>query len=114
MNYYMEVLKKYTQFSGRARRAEYWMFTLINTIIAFVIAFVTAKIGMPWLYFIYVIGVLLPSLAVGIRRLHDTGRSGWNLLWLLIPLIGAILLLVWMVQDSQPGENAYGANPKGA
>jgi uncharacterized membrane protein YhaH (DUF805 family) len=114
MNYYMEVLKKYATFGGRARRAEYWMFTLINVIIAVVVAFVSAKIGMAWLYMVYAIGVLLPSLAVGIRRLHDTGRSGWYLFIALIPLIGAIVLLVWMIQDSQPGDNQYGSNPKAA
>jgi uncharacterized membrane protein YhaH (DUF805 family) len=114
MNYYMEVLKKYATFGGRARRAEYWMFTLINTIVAVVVAFVSMKVGMQWLYFIYLVAVLLPSLAVGIRRLHDTGRSGWYLFIALIPLIGAIVLLVWLIQDSQAGDNQYGANPKAA
>jgi len=114
MNYYMEVLKKYAAFGGRARRAEYWMFTLINTIIAIVVAFASFKIGMPFLYFIYLVAVLLPSLAVGIRRLHDTGRSGWYLFIALIPLIGPIVLLVWLIQDSQPGDNQYGSNPKAA
>ena len=114
MNYYMDVLKKYADFGGRARRTEYWMFTLINVIVALVIAFVSAKIGMYWLYFVYLVAVLLPSLAVGIRRLHDTGRSGWWLLVALVPLLGAIVLLIWMIQDSQPGDNQYGANPKAA
>jgi uncharacterized membrane protein YhaH (DUF805 family) len=115
MNWYLDVLKKYAVFSGRARRKEYWMFCLFNIIIALVLS------ALGWiasflsiLSFIYVLAVLIPGIAVSIRRLHDTSRSGWWLLIGLVPLIGAIVLLVFMVQDSQAGENQYGPNPKAA
>jgi uncharacterized membrane protein YhaH (DUF805 family) len=113
MNWYLEVLKKYAVFSGRARRKEYWMFALFNIIISFVLGFIEGLAGGPGaLAGIYSLAVLIPSLAVSVRRLHDTDRSGWWLLIALIPLIGALVLLVFVVQDSQPGENQYGLNPK--
>ncbi len=115
MNWYTEVLKKYAVFSGRARRTEYWMFFLINFIITFVLGFVEGLFKGPGvLGMVYSLGVLVPSIAVGVRRLHDTGRSGWWLLISFVPLIGAIVLLVYMVQDSQAAENSYGPNPKAA
>ena len=114
MNWYVDVLKKYAVFSGRARRTEYWMFTLINCIVGFGLGFLLAFAGIigTVLGYVYSLAVLLPSLAVGARRLHDTGRSGWWLLIGLIPLIGTIILLMYLVQDSQPGENQHGPNPK--
>ncbi len=113
MNHYLTVLKKYTTFTGRARRAEYWMFTLFNIIIAVVLGVLDAVIGSPGILGgIYVLAVLLPSIAVSIRRLHDTGRSGWWLLIVFVPFIGAIVFLVFSVLDSQPGNNAYGPSPK--
>ena len=120
MNWYIEVLKKYAVFSGRARRKEYWMFFLFNTIIALIIGLIEGFAGIApksdqsVLATLYTLAVLLPALAVGVRRLHDTGRSGWWLLIALVPIIGAIVLLVFMVQDSHPGENQYGPNPKAA
>ncbi|GAB6094188.1 hypothetical protein JCM14469_04400 [Desulfatiferula olefinivorans] len=115
MNWYIEVLKKYAVFSGRARRMEYWMFVLFNFIIAVVIGFVEGFVGSPgFLSMIYSLAVLIPSIAVSMRRLHDIGRTGWWLLIAFVPLIGAVVLLVFMVLDSQPGSNAYGPNPKGA
>jgi len=115
MEWYLKVLKNYAVFEGRARRKEYWMFFLFNIIFAFVIAFVEGMVGSPGIvYMIYVLGVFIPGLAVGARRLHDTGRSGWWLLLYLLPIIGPIVLLVFFVLDSQPGDNEYGANPKGA
>jgi len=115
MEWYLQVLKKYAVFSGRAHRTEYWMFVLINLIISFVLYLVEAFAGGPGvLGGLYSLAVLIPSLAVAARRLHDTNRSGWWLLIGLIPVIGAIVLLVFMVQDSQPGENQYGPNPKAA
>ena len=114
MNWYLDVLKKYTVFSGRAQRAEYWYFALFNIIISLVLGFMDGLVGTGGvLYGIYLLAVLLPSIAVGIRRLHDTDRSGWWLLLVLIPLAG-LVLLVFMVFDSKPGENQYGPNPKGA
>jgi len=115
MNWYLEVLKKYAEFTGRARRTEYWMFTLFNIIIAAAISVVEAILGSPgFLGLLYTLGVFIPTLAVSVRRLHDTGRSGLWLLIGLVPLIGFIVLLVFFVQDSDYGENRYGMNPKGA
>ena len=113
-NWYVEVLKKYAVFEGRARREEFWMFTLVNFIVTIVLNVVLSMIGLPILAVIYSLAVLVPSLAVGARRLHDTNRSGWLLLIGLIPLVGIIVLIVFWVQDSQPGPNQYGPNPKGA
>jgi uncharacterized membrane protein YhaH (DUF805 family) len=115
VNWYMAVLKNYAGFSGRARRTEYWMFALFSFIITAVLDLIgmVAKLG-AYLGLIYGLLVLIPSLAVGVRRLHDTGRSGWWLLIALIPFIGAIILIVFMVLDSEPGDNKYGPNPKQA
>jgi uncharacterized membrane protein YhaH (DUF805 family) len=113
MNWYLEVLKKYAVFNGRARRKEYWMFFLFNIIIALVLGFVEGLVGGPGVVgMVYSLAVLIPGIAVSIRRLHDTDRSGWWLLIGLIPIIGAIVLIVFTVQDSKSGENQYGSNPK--
>ena len=119
MNWYLAVLKNYSGFSGRARRTEYWMFALFNLIIGvgFMILDNVAGItigGLPYgvLYFLFAFVVLIPSVAVAVRRLHDVGKSGWMILISLIPLIGTIWLLVLLVTDSNPGENEYGQNPK--
>src|ERR1035441_9612615 len=115
MNWYLMVLKKYAQFSGRSRRKEYWMFALFNCLFClplYILALVFREdaIGSIFLglYFIYVLAILLPSLAVGVRRLHDTGKSGWMLLLCLIPIVGGIIVLVFTVLDSNPGPNEYG------
>jgi uncharacterized membrane protein YhaH (DUF805 family) len=118
MNYYLEVLKKYAVFNGRARRKEYWMFYLFNFIIGLVLGIIggivgaTAKSGINILSGLYGLAVLIPFIAVSVRRLHDTSRSGWWLLINLVPFIGPIVFLVFMASDSQPGENQYGPNPK--
>ncbi len=113
MNWYIEVLKKYAVFSGRARRKEYWMFFLFNIIISFVLGFIEGLAGLPGaLSGLYSLAVLIPGIAVSVRRLHDTNRSGWWLLIGLVPFIGAIVLLIFMLQDGQPGDNRYGPNPK--
>ena len=119
MNWYLKVLKQYADFNGRARRKEYWMFVLFNIIFAVVAVildniFGTAieGIGYGLFYILYALAVLIPGIAVSVRRLHDIGKSGWMILIALIPLIGVIWLLVLMVTDSSPGENKYGPNPK--
>ena len=112
MNWYLGVLKKYADFSGRARRKEFWMFALINFIIAIILGVVDSMIGMPVLGLTYALGVLLPSIAVGARRFHDIGKSGWWLLIGLIPFIGVLVLIIFFVLDSNPGDNKYGPNPK--
>ena len=118
MNWYLTVLKKYAVFSGRARRSEYWYFALFNFLIAFVLGLfdgmfgMVGDLGIGMLGLIYGLAVIIPGIAVGVRRLHDTGRSGWWLLLAFIPFIGAIILIIFFVQDSQAGENEYGPNPK--
>jgi uncharacterized membrane protein YhaH (DUF805 family) len=113
MHYYLDVLKKYAVFEGRASRKEYWMFVLFNILISIVLSIVFDLLGVHLLVFLYSLAILIPSIAVGVRRLHDTNRTGWWLLIGLIPLIGTIVLLVFFVIDSQPGSNQYGPNPKG-
>jgi len=119
MNWYLEALKKYAIFSGRSRRKEYWYFFLFNLIIHFILIIIDTlsgtynqEAGMGLLSTIYFFAVLLPGIAVSVRRLHDTNRRGWWILLSLIPIIGAIVLLIFMVQDSTPGENRFGSNPK--
>lgn len=117
MNWYIDGLKKYAVFEGRAHRTAYWMFFLISVIAVAVLGVadnvlgtVTSS-GAGGLSSIYSLATLLPGLGLGVRRLHDTGRSGWWLLIALVPIVGAIVLLIYFVQDSQPGANAYGPNP---
>jgi uncharacterized membrane protein YhaH (DUF805 family) len=119
MNWYLEVLKKYAVFNGRARRKEYWMFFLFNIIISIVLGIIDGMTGtssvpgaLGLLGGLYLLALLIPGIAVAVRRLHDTGRSGWWLLISFVPLIGAIVLIVFLVQDGAPGENQYGKNPK--
>jgi uncharacterized membrane protein YhaH (DUF805 family) len=113
MNWYVEVLKKYAAFDGRARRTEFWMFALINTIIIVVLELLMFKVGaLAALLGLYSLAVLVPSIAVGVRRLHDTNRSGWWILIGLVPFVGAIILIVLMCLEGTPGDNQYGSNPK--
>lgn len=113
MNWYLEVLRKYAVFDGRARRMEYWIFFLSNLIIVSALRFAATLAGIPDLIgLLYALGVLVPGIAVGVRRLHDTDRSGWWLLIAFVPFVGAVALLVFMAQDSAPGENRYGTSPK--
>ena len=109
MNWYLEALKKYAVFNGRARRKEYWMFALFNFIIIFVLELIgggsktTGGSSVPSL--IYQLAVLIPSIAVGVRRMHDTNHNGW---WVICPIVN----LVFAVTDGTQGENSYGPNPK--
>lgn len=112
MNWYLEVLKKYAEFSGRARRSEYWYFVLFNLIFIIILAVLSMVPGLIILYVLYALGVLIPSLAVVVRRLHDINKSGWNILWSLIPLVGGIILLVYLASNGDSGINAYGPDPK--
>ena len=111
MNWYLEVLKKYAVFSGRARRKEYWMFVLFNIIIAFVLGFIEGIAGIApesdqsILVTVYQLAVLIPSIAVGVRRMHDTDHSGW---WLLFPIVN----LVFAVSEGTRGDNRFGPDPK--
>ena len=107
MNWYIEVLKKCTVFSGRAHRTEYWMFFLIN----FLISIALTILNLDLIGILYTLGVLIPSISVAVRRLHDTGRSGWWLLIALIPLVGAIILIVFLALEGQAEANQYGPVP---
>jgi len=119
MNWYLEVLKKYAVFNGRARRKEYWYFFLFNLIISIALMVIdgmtgtfSPEAGMGLLGGIYMLALLIPGIAVMVRRLHDTNRSGWWFWIVLIPLIGVIVLSVFLVSDSKSEENKYGVNPK--
>jgi uncharacterized membrane protein YhaH (DUF805 family) len=120
MQWYLKVLRQYVDFNGRARRTEYWMFALFTIAISIVLGLLDLMLGLTfvegttsgWLGLIYGLATLLPSLGVGVRRLHDTGRSGWWLLIGLVPLVGAIVLIVFLAQPGNPGSNAYGPDPK--
>ncbi|MDR0874052.1 MAG: DUF805 domain-containing protein [Prevotellaceae bacterium] len=124
MNWYLKVLKQYADFSGRARRTEYWMYTLFNVIAIFILAILMVLLALTGssvlaaagtiLYYLYALAVLVPSLAVCVRRLHDIGKSGWFYFIGFIPFVGIIILLVWLCTDSQPGANNWGENPKEA
>ncbi len=119
MEWYLKVLKQYADFKGRARRKEYWMFVLFNIIFSIaamildnVLGTAVEGVGYGPIYSLYVLALFIPGLAVVVRRLHDVGKSGWMLLVLLIPIIGAIWLLVLFCTDSQPDSNKWGENPK--
>jgi uncharacterized membrane protein YhaH (DUF805 family) len=119
MNWFLQALKRWSDFNGRSRRMEYWMFVLFNIVIGTVLSFIDYMLGMlntttgvgP-LGGLFSLAMLIPGIAVTIRRLHDTGRSGWWILIVLVPVIGAIWLLVLMVLDSHRETNAWGPSPK--
>jgi uncharacterized membrane protein YhaH (DUF805 family) len=119
VNWYLEALRKYAVFDGRARRMEYWMFVLFNCLIVVVLSVVDTVVGIfslgnsiGALTGLYWLVVLVPSIAVTVRRLHDTDRSGWWALLALLPLLGTIVLFVFCVLDGTPGANRFGENPK--
>jgi uncharacterized membrane protein YhaH (DUF805 family) len=120
MNWYLEALKRYAVFDGRARRKEYWFFILFYIIFALALVFVDGmtgtyneEYGVGVLSGFFILAMLIPNISVAVRRLHDTDRSGWWILISLIPLIGGIWFLVLMVLDGTPGQNQYGPDPKG-
>lgn len=119
MHWYFEVLRKYAEFGGRARRREYWFFVLFNALIGLALAVVDEVSGLNEatkdlspLNTLYALAVLIPGLAVFVRRLHDIGKSGWWFLIAFVPLIGAIILLVFTVRPGDAGANDYGGDPK--
>ncbi|HOB45429.1 MAG TPA: DUF805 domain-containing protein [Zoogloea sp.] len=121
MDWYLMALKKYAEFQGRSQRKEYWMFTLFNFLAMVLLGAVGALLGGGGegglgdvLQGLYGLGVLVPGIAVTVRRLHDIGKSGWWGLVALIPLIGSLILIYFAVKDSQPETNEYGPNPKAA
>jgi uncharacterized membrane protein YhaH (DUF805 family) len=120
MNWYLDVVKnKYAVFTGRAQRQEFWYFILFYFLIYFALSVIDQvtgafdeETGTGLFSGLYMLAMLVPSLAVGARRLHDIGRSGWWQLLMLIPIIGGLILIFFFVQDSQPDDNQYGPNPK--
>jgi len=120
IEWYVSVLRRYVDFSGRAGRSEYWWFALANAIVLIALTIlgrVGESMGLGGIlmvpYFLYLLAVLLPSLGVSVRRLHDTGRSGWWFLLAFVPVIGGLVLLVFFILDSTPGDNQYGPHPAG-
>ena len=106
-------LNKYADFSGRARRSEYWYWSLATGIVNLVLSAITGMIPeLSFLSGLFSLAILLPGLAVCWRRLHDIGKSGAWYFIVLVPIVGWILLLVWFCQDSDAGDNMYGSNPK--
>ena len=110
--------KKYADFTGRARRKEYWMFALLVVVASIVIGMVEGILGLSGtvamygpLSLLFMLAILIPSIAVGVRRLHDTNRSGWWMLIGLIPIVGSIVLLVFFVLEGTRGLNEYGPDP---
>ncbi|MBN8778806.1 MULTISPECIES: DUF805 domain-containing protein [unclassified Thiobacillus] len=118
MEWFIKVIKSFS-FNGRARRKEYWFFFLFVIVIAFLLGLLDSLIGtyskkteLGLLGGIFLLGILIQSIAVGVRRLHDTGRSGWWLLIGLIPFVGSIIVLILMLLAGQPGTNEYGPDPR--
>ncbi len=112
MNWYLSVLKNYAVFEGRARRKEYWMFFLVNILISIAFQVVDGVLGTVFLGIIYSLAVFVPSLAVGVRRLHDVDKSGWWLLLVLIPVVGVLVLIYFAATEGTQGSNQYGSSPK--
>ncbi|MBM2818313.1 MAG: hypothetical protein HW401_903 [Parcubacteria group bacterium] len=114
MNYYVQVLKKYAIFKGRSQRKEFWIFLLFNALIGAILGIINIALNINTgnIVLLYTLAIAIPSIAVTVRRLHDTGRSGWWVFIDLVPVIGLIVLLIFLAQDSQPGANKYGPNPK--
>ena len=114
MHWYVDVLKNYTGFSGRAHRTEFWMFALISWVISMILGFVDSLLGMDGAFglgSLYALAVLLPSIAVAMRRLHDTDRSGFWLLLMIIPILGWLVLLIFYCLEGTSGDNKYGPDP---
>lgn len=118
MNYYLEGLQRYFDFGGRATRTQFWMFVLFHIGILLAVSTIDNLLGLDdatgsrIFLRLYILASLIPGIAIAIRRLHDTNRSGWWLLISLVPVIGGIWLLILYIQDSYPTDNQYGPNPK--
>ncbi|MBD0734930.1 DUF805 domain-containing protein [Streptomyces sp. CBMA29] len=112
MHWYFDVLKKYVVFGGRARRQEFWVYTLIDVAITIALVVVGHRTGSTVPSSVYALITTVPTIAVTVRRLHDTDHSAWFLLWLLVPLVGGIVLLVHLCADTTQGRNQFGLSPK--
>jgi len=107
------LISKYVDFSGRARRSEYWWFALFNFLAGLIASVIDLALDTRIVEYVVTLGLFLPSLSVAARRLHDVGRTAWWLLLMLVPFLGWIALLIFWVMDSEPGDNRFGPNPKG-
>jgi len=115
VDWYIKAVTNYVGFEGRARRKEYWFFVLFNFLISLGIGMVEFVFGFGGLLGgLYWIAMFMPGLAVTFRRLHDTDKSAWNLLWIFLPLLGWLVLFVFMLSNSSPETNKYGPSPKAA
>ena len=115
MNFFIEALQKYADFSGRATRQQYWMFMLFYILIYIGLSLIETAFGSSGigiLSLLFTLGLLVPSIAILARRLHDIGKSGWWMLLALIPLVGAIIVLVFTILDSEKESNQYGESTK--
>ena len=114
MNWYIKVIKDFKNFSGRARRKEYWMFYLMNVIFGMIVAAVDMLIGFDRGLFsvVYSLFVLVPELSLTFRRLHDIDKSAWWLLLAFVPVVGAVVLLIFSLKEGTHGPNRYGEDPK--
>jgi uncharacterized membrane protein YhaH (DUF805 family) len=128
MHWMLMPLRRYAEFEGRSRRKEYWMFALLNLLIGLFVGLVfvvgyyadmsqgemdTYLMPAVWLACLYSLATLIPGIALAIRRLHDTDRSGWNLLWGLVPFVGGFILLYFYVSEGDRRPNRFGPDPKG-
>ncbi|HED35793.1 MAG TPA: DUF805 domain-containing protein [Gammaproteobacteria bacterium] len=111
MEYFLDAFKKYADFTGRATRQEYWMYILIYILIYIALIVIDGLIGIPLLSLLFLLACTIPFISITTRRLHDTGRSGWWQLIAMIPLIGLIVMLIFLTQDSHD-QNEYGPSPK--
>ena len=113
MNWYLKAFENYANFSGRARRKEYFAFQIVNALVtSFIIVPLIESGEFEFLAYGYVLTMVIPLLSVTVRRLHDIGRTGWHVLIGAIPFIGGVIILWWVFQDSEKGNNEWGPNPK--
>jgi len=113
MKYYIEALKQYATFEGRTSVRGYWYFVLFNFIFSIGISIFGAAMGdyNGFLSSLYSLGIIVPTIAISIRRFHDINKSGWNTLWLIIPILNLILMLVWFTRKGDSGKNKYSNKP---
>ncbi|MGB8624019.1 MAG: DUF805 domain-containing protein [Paracoccaceae bacterium] len=104
-------LLKYATFTGRARRAELWWFVLFNLLVQIVMSLLDGILGIALLSVLFSLAMIVPNIAVGVRRLHDLDKSGWWYLLVLIPVIGALILIFFFIQRGTVGPNRFGADP---
>ena len=114
VNFYLDAWKKYATFGGRSRRKEFWFFVLVNMVIGWLLGLIGGSLGIAGTILMYgfSLAVLVPGIAVSIRRMHDIGKSGWWVCICLVPLIGSIWFIVLAAKDSQAGDNQWGPYPK--